>query len=187
MGHNMLLRGESRCMTELADLFTLELDNEGPTLCFPMVLIMSNGKTNQMGWIEYATEPLPQFHRREKWYNLHLIKGADPRVKMAYETQLDWVNRVFNRTGLIALKKTHAGRANGARTAELAEVSDSQIRRAGRWNSDALSQFYLTNIPRKFVRAMAGFNPNLEGGFYLPRACVSPPDELVQAIWPWIS
>ncbi|OJD09910.1 hypothetical protein ACJ73_10022, partial [Blastomyces percursus] len=84
---------------------------------------------------------------------------------MAYETQLDWVNRVFNRTGLIALEKTHAGRANGVRTAELAGVSDSQIRRAGRWNNDALSQSYLTNLPRKFVHGpwLASI-PTLRGG-----------------------
>ena len=55
MGHSMLLCGESCCTAQLADLFTLELTNEDPTPCFPMILIMGNGKTNQMGWIEYAT------------------------------------------------------------------------------------------------------------------------------------
>jgi len=53
--HNMLLRGESRRTAELADLFTISLPNEGPTPCWPMILIMSNGKTNPMGRIEYAT------------------------------------------------------------------------------------------------------------------------------------
>ena len=213
MGHNMLLRGESRRMTQLADLFTVELTNEGPTPCFPMVLIMGNGKTNQMGWIEYAAvvrhrspllctmgqvafylfhqwnvagEPLPQFHRREEWYALHLIKGEDAHNPISYETQLDWINRVYSGTGLAALKKTHAGRANGARHAELAGVDESQIRRAGRWSNDALSQCYLTNIPRKFVRAMAGFDSRTVGNFYLPRAKVAPPRSLEQAVWPWV-
>ena len=212
MGHNMLLWGESHCKVELADLFTLELDNEGPTPCFSMMLIMSNGKTNQTGWIEYATvawhhnpmlctmsqlafyllqrwdiaqESLPQFHCCEEWYHLHLIKRIDSQAVITYETQLDWVNHVFSGTGLNTLKKTHAGWANGVKTAELAGVGDGQIHHAGQWNTDALSQSYLTNIPRKFVWAMSGFNPDLMGGFYIPQASVSPPDELVQALWPW--
>ncbi len=41
-------------MIELPDLFTIELLHEGPTLCWPMVVIMDNGKTNQVGWLEYT-------------------------------------------------------------------------------------------------------------------------------------
>ncbi|EAS32210.3 uncharacterized protein CIMG_13776 [Coccidioides immitis RS] len=213
MGHSMLLRGESRRTAQLADLFTLELTNEGPTPCFPMVLIMGNGKTNQMGRIEYATvmrhrnpllctmaqtafylfyrwdivrEPPPQFHNRQDWYQLHLIKGDDVRKPLSYETQLDWIRRIYSGTGLSGLKKTHAGRAAGARHAEQVGVSEGQIRRAGRWNSDALSQCYLTNIPRKFVRAMAGFDSRTPGNFYLPRARVPVPESLERAVWPWV-
>jgi hypothetical protein len=37
--------------------------------------------------------------------------------------------------------------------------------RAGQWNRDALTNCYLAQLPRKFLRAMAGFKPNGMGGF----------------------
>ncbi|OJZ79825.1 hypothetical protein ASPFODRAFT_148575, partial [Aspergillus luchuensis CBS 106.47] len=47
-------RGEaSRRSLQFADLFTIPLKNEGPTPCFPMIMIMDNGKTNAMGRLEY--------------------------------------------------------------------------------------------------------------------------------------
>ncbi|EDN05524.1 predicted protein [Histoplasma mississippiense (nom. inval.)] len=54
MNHNMLLRGETSRTAQLPDLFTLQLSNEGPTPCWPMILITDNGKTNQLGRLEYA-------------------------------------------------------------------------------------------------------------------------------------
>jgi Centromere DNA-binding protein complex CBF3 subunit, domain 2 len=44
--HSMLLRGENIRMAQLADLFTIELENEGPTPCQILFLIINNGKTN---------------------------------------------------------------------------------------------------------------------------------------------
>jgi len=54
LGHYFISRDENRYMMQLADLFTLELDNEGPTACFPLIMIMNNGKCNQFSRIEYA-------------------------------------------------------------------------------------------------------------------------------------
>lgn len=104
----------------------------------------------------------------------------------SYDTQLEWTNRAFTGAGLTSDKKTHAGRAQGAKHAELAGTPDAQIRRAGLWNYDALTNCYLTHIPRKFVRSMAGFNPSGKGNYYLPRAKVLPPASLVREIWPWV-
>jgi hypothetical protein len=46
-----------------------------------------------------------------------------------------------------------------------------------------LTNCYLTHLPRKFMRSAAGFNPSMQGNFYLPRARVSPLRSLEQAIW----
>ncbi|EFW21260.1 conserved hypothetical protein [Coccidioides posadasii str. Silveira] len=179
-----------------------------------MVLIMGNGKTNQMGQIEYATvmhhhnpllctmaqtafylfyqwdivqEPPPQFHNCQDWYQLHLIKRDDVRKLLLYKTQLDWIQHIYSGTGLSDLKKTHAGQAAEARHAEQIGVSESQICCAGRWNSDALSQCYLTNISRKFVQAMTSFDSCTPGNFYLLWARVPVPESLECAVWPWIN
>ncbi|EAS34429.3 uncharacterized protein CIMG_13467 [Coccidioides immitis RS] len=92
----------------------------------------------------------------------------------------------INGTELSGLKKTHTGQAAGARHAEQIGISKSQIYHARRWNSNALSQYYLTNISRKFVWAMAGFNFYTSGNFYLPQARVPVSELLECTVWPWI-
>src|SRR5215469_12364220 len=174
---------------------------------------MDNGKTNQLGRLEYGAvmrhrnpllcimahtafylfyrwniicEPSPCFHQRQQWYNIHLIKGEHAERQMAYDTQLEWTNKMFAGAKVTSLKKTHAGRSQGAKHAELHGVSEGQIRRAGRWNRDALTKCYLTHPPRKFIRSMAGFSPSVQGNFYLPRAKVIPPRSLEHTVWPFV-
>ena len=45
--HFCLMRGESVQRLELADMFIWDLENEGPTECKAMKVIMEQGKTNQ--------------------------------------------------------------------------------------------------------------------------------------------
>ncbi|KAJ5110851.1 short-chain dehydrogenase [Penicillium argentinense] len=211
--HNMLLRGESRRQLQFPDLFTISLPNEGPTPCWPMIMIMNNGKTNQFGRLQYmgvmrhqdpllctmsqaafylfyrwqiAGESPPRFRSRPEWYNFHFFKGSDREKPISYEIQLKWANEVYKAINLSTDKKTHAGRAQGSKQAELEGVEENKIRRAGQWNQDALTNCYLTHLPRKFLRSMAGFQPDAIGNYYLPRAKIQPPDSLVRALWPWI-
>lgn len=53
--HHMALRGESIRTASLADLFSLELQNEGPTVCQALIIIMDGGKQNPFGKVEYGT------------------------------------------------------------------------------------------------------------------------------------
>lgn len=208
----MLLRGEDVRGLQLPDLFTIQM-TEGPTPCWPMIIMKSHGKTNQFGHIEYmgvmrhkepllctvsqtafyffyrwniTGEPVPQFYQRQKWYDWHFFKGSKIDKAISYEIQLQWINKVFKATGLLSKKKTHSGRSGGARLAELNGVDEASIRRAGHWNQDAMSNCYLSGLPRKFLRTLAGFNPEDQGNYYLPRASVDPPESLVRALWPWV-
>ncbi|KAJ5142583.1 short-chain dehydrogenase [Penicillium bovifimosum] len=211
--HNMLLRGESRRCLQFPDLFTISMPNEGPTPCWPMIMIMDNGKTNQFGRLQYMgvmrhQDPLlctmsqaafylfyrwqivgespPQFRSRPQWYNFHFFKGSDRDKPISYESQLKWANEVYEAINLSTAKKTHAGRAQGSKQAELEGVEENQIRRAGQWNQDAMTNCYLTHLPRKFLRSMAGHQPDAIGNYRLPWAKVQPPDSLIRALWPWI-
>ena len=69
--------------------------------------------------------------------------------------------------------------------AEFSGADDNQIRRQGRWNSQAMENCYLTTIPREAVRGLAGFDPK-RPSFCLPRASLAPPDRLVSLVFPWI-
>jgi Centromere DNA-binding protein complex CBF3 subunit, domain 2 len=41
----------------------------------------------------------------------HLIKGEHSEKQVAYDTQLDWINKMFTGAKVTSLKKTHAGRS----------------------------------------------------------------------------
>ena len=211
--HNMLLRSESQRHIQLPDLFALPLAHEGPSPCVAAVLITDQGKKNQFGKIQYSAvvrhrdvrvctiahlaaylvyrwditgEAPPRFQRRRLWYDTFLLLGHNPAKAMSYDTQLKWTAEAFQKAGLSSIKKTHAGRAQGAKQAELEGVPEAQIRRAGQWNTDALSNCYLSHLPRDFVRSMAGFDPARQGNYYVPRTKVTPPLALLSAVWPWL-
>lgn len=135
-----------------------------------------------------SRESPPCFQQRQRWYNVRLLKGdqAQNTKPLSYATQLDWINRIWKMDRTPCLKKTHAGRRNGPLVAEMMGVAEDSIRRAGRWNSDAMTNCYLSHIQRDFVRALAGFAPHGAGNYYLPRAKIAPPASLVRDLWPWV-
>ncbi|KJZ69940.1 hypothetical protein HIM_10663 [Hirsutella minnesotensis 3608] len=60
-----------------------------------------------------------------------------------------------------------------------------QIRRAGRWNNgDQMTGCYLTSLPFEFMRAVADFDPEWCGSYFVPRATVRPPVVLLVQVWP---
>jgi hypothetical protein len=52
LAHNVPLRSESRLAAEFPD-FTISLPSESLTPCFPMIMIMENGKMNPLWRLEY--------------------------------------------------------------------------------------------------------------------------------------
>ena len=66
--------------------------------------------------------------------------------------------------------------------AELGSVSESQIRRAGRWNTDVMTGVYLSYLPREFIRSIADF-PQEEKAYFFPRARETPEEVLSTQIW----
>jgi len=213
LSHYMLARGDNRRSAEISDLHTFEFPGEGPTRCMPLIFTTRGGKENQHGRLEtggalrhrkplmcmlsalafyllfrwdLTDEPLPDFGRRDAWYRIRLLKSSgrgDRTAMLAYNTQLDWINKAFEYAGVPSKKKTHSGRGSGAKMAELKGVPDDETRRAGHWTQDQMNGCYLNSLPRQFMRAMAG-HPIQMGCFEIPRAGVAPPDELLSMIWP---
>jgi len=87
----------------------------------------------------------------QDWCHIHLLKGLT-RGRPCVTTHNTIGPQAVRPSRLHCLKKTHAGRGQGAKHAEFGSVSDTQIRRAGRWNTDAMTICYLSSIPREFVR-----------------------------------
>lgn len=85
--------------------------------------------------------------------------------------------------GLKYSKLTHAGRGSCSKIAQGLNIEEEQVRRAGCWNTDSMHRGYLTTLPRKFIRGMAGFDPNIPGTYQFARAAVKPPAELLSPFW----
>jgi len=178
-----------------------------------MIMTMRQGKTNQHGKVEYmgcmrnidpilcplsamafyffyrwgrdGAEKFPSFRQPEDYYNLHALPGSVkvPGRPLSYHTQADWERRMFEAVGIHKKEKTYSQRKQAARHAELNGVPETQIRRAGRWNTDALCGAYLSYLPRAFMRSIAGF-PQEGKGYFLPRAQETPEEALCSRIWP---
>lgn len=200
VGHALVARGQSRRFIQLADMLTLVMPDEGPQPCTSLVVVMTKGKTNQSGRVEYGAamrhkkvllcplnavamylfwrwhielEPFPNLNDRRAWYGIHLLKGSDPRSELSYNAQLESVKRGFKACSIDSTVWTHANRESAARMAELNGADEDQIRRAGRWSRDRMETCYLTTIPRKALRALAGFSTKGDT-YWLARATIEP-------------
>jgi hypothetical protein len=79
---------------------------------------------------------------------------------------------------------THARRVYGVRLVELNRVLKDQIRYGGRWNTDQMTGYYLTTLPRAFIRGITDFDPEWPTSYFLPREEVAPPATLLCQVWP---
>ena len=178
-----------------------------------MVMSMTQGKQNQHGKVEYmgcmrnadpilcplsaiafyffnrwgkdGAESFPSFRQPEDYYNLYTFPGSIkvPQRPLSYHTQFEWNKKMFQGVGIYSKEKTHSARKQSVRHAELSGVKETQIRRAGRWNTDAMTGAYLSYLPRAFMRSIAGF-PKEGKGYFLPRAQEVPEEALCSKIWP---
>lgn len=213
-GNSMLLRLSNRLPMELPDLFSIPLPNEGPQgQGWCLVTVMSQGKTNQHGRLEYGAalrhrdhrsclvgtlafyffwrwhcsgEAFPSFRQSEDWYNIKVLKrdNLHRTEPLSDSTAASWTRRLYSEAGIKTSKVTHAGRVSGARLAELNGVSEDQIRRGGRWNADQMTGCYLTTLPRGFMRGIADFDPEYASSYFLPRETVAPSALLLSRVWP---
>ncbi|KAE8225065.1 hypothetical protein CF319_g2131 [Tilletia indica] len=210
ISHFALLRGENARNLELADLHHLQLEGEGPSSCFAVVLLLANGKTNQAGRVEYGSflrnrdvfvcpvgalalylfsrfhhsaEPFPDLSESSNWYDIKVIKAPKSLTQpIGEETHSKALDAAFKACGVLTTAKTHAARKSGAQLAEAGGASEAAVRRAGRWNQTTMETCYLTRLPRPVLRVHAGFHQ--DGGSYFLRRDIQPPQELLERIFP---
>lgn len=126
IGHALMSRGESTQKLPPPDLFSMELQNEGPTPCIAAMVIMDQGKINQFRRIEYGRfirhrevellsilalalylfwrfhivgEVFPDLTSRQNWYNTHLIDGKDPKGELSVSTQAGGLKKAMQECG----------------------------------------------------------------------------------------
>jgi Centromere DNA-binding protein complex CBF3 subunit, domain 2 len=161
------MKGESVKRLELEDMFILDLENEGPTECKAIIVIMEQWKTNQFAQKELGAciqnmycaicpigavafhfftcwhldvECQPSLATSQEWFNIKFAPGRRGLTKeITYNSHLKAVKQCLGSLRMSSAAKTHIGRGSGAWMAELGGASEGDIRRLGRWNSQALA------------------------------------------------
>jgi hypothetical protein len=209
LSHYTVSRGENIRAIQLADMFALELDDEGYSACFTVALVMGQGKRNQFGrkevgsflrnknvlicpmgalaiyfFVRYQIEnnAFPSLWRNADWYDLYLVPGTKPGKELSFGTHYKFIKNMLYSLGIKSNVKTHMGRGTGAQMADVRGASEPDIRRSGRWNQEAVS-CYLTMLPRETMRTLAGF-PKDSGHFYIARSILEPPSCLLEQVFP---
>jgi hypothetical protein len=184
VSHFGLMRGDNIRKLELADMFSINFENEGVTPCLALVLVLSHGKTNRFYKIEYAPmirnkhveicpigslalwfferfhiqdEPPPNLTSNDLWFPIKSFPSSASSEEISYSTHRKAVSEAFTKIGLNSHAKTQACRRSGAQMAELGGVEESQVRRLGRWADGTMENVYLSRFPRDGIRIMAGF------------------------------
>jgi hypothetical protein len=77
-----------------------------------------------------AAEPFPDFSRPELWYRTKILRRskADYTGQLSYATAHKWTLDFYGMCGITTSKATHAPRVAAAQNADLAGVSDAQVR-----------------------------------------------------------
>ena len=194
-------------------MFILDLEKEGPTECKAMIVIMEQGKTNQFARKELgaciqnmhcAICPLgavafhfftcwhldlechPSLATSQEWFNIKFTPGRrGPTKVITYNSHLKAMKQCLGSLRMSTAAKTHIGRGSGAQMAELGGSSEGDIRRLGRWNSQALVGCYLTSLPCPAQRTMAGFPPKI-GYFHIKGVTIVPPEVLQGRLFTWV-
>ena len=91
--------------------------------------------------------------------------------------------RAFKANRISTTKSTHVCRETGARIAEMNGAELEEIARMGRWNRTKLVGCYLSSLPTRAMKQMAGYVNNLQAILHRD---IPVPDELVSAVWPGV-
>jgi hypothetical protein len=156
-GHHLLLRGQLRRSAEFADMFVMEFPNEGSQPCHCWIFMIDNGKTNNTGKRQYlgamrhkevlfcsqgalaqylfhrfhlAGHPWPDFKSPALWDRIKLLRGGtkDATHPLDATTQRHWIRETFKKIGHASSQTSHSGRKSGAQWAEIAGVSEEEVR-----------------------------------------------------------
>jgi hypothetical protein len=110
------------------------------------------------------------------------IKSPCQAQEWSYSSHRESIGKALSSPGIKYNKKAHINSGSSARMADNVCANMNQIRRQGRWNNTNIIGAYLTNVPRKLVRSMAGF-PTYGRFFYLARAALDPPTSLCKKLF----
>lgn len=125
---------------------------------------------------------MPNFADAEELYKYYVFPGKSPKVPLKPAAHGKAVSGMLKMANMQGKKVTHMFRGCASRMADLGGAAEAEINRAGRWDSSAMTQYYLMTMPRMTVRVLAGFSPT-PGTYFIARD-IEPPEELESMVFP---
>lgn len=134
---------------------------------------------------------LPNLQTRKSWYQNKVTEGRikDKRTGffqyLCYETHLKYTDESLRATGVLSRKKTHLGCGGGARMLLVKGAKENSIQRLGRLSNEPILLPLLTEVPVDALLRACGSSGDTSK-YFLPRSRITPPEELLQMIWPFV-
>jgi hypothetical protein len=133
-----------------------------------------------------STEQFPNTAEAKLWYDTNLFHNwSDYTSPLSYNSHRDGIKKCFEKLGMNFSAVTHIGRKSASNMADCLGAPVESIRRAGRWNTETVTNVYMSALPKDTMRLLAGFTAD-GNSYYLSRASIDPPPELLQRIFPKI-
>jgi hypothetical protein len=135
------------------------------------------------------------FTKNESWYDNKLLVAVGNRNKgekdcltkaVSGKVYYSLLKGICQPLGVDFQHYEHFGRVYGVAQLEMAGVSVSARKGHGNWETGVMEKNYSSGIEIEACRGAAGFSPTMAGAHYNPRAQITPPDDLISTIWPWI-
>ncbi|KAF5367837.1 hypothetical protein D9615_010577 [Tricholomella constricta] len=172
-----------------------------------LVILADNAKTNQDGrvdehgafrhrFVELCPQCVlsPDFedpgygeYGRREWYEHYVFSTSSISKAMSYDNHRDRVNLLHAKNNVHISKVTHGGRTSSARIARENGASSDGTKALGGWSeSGSFRRCYDRTLPVDALLGAAMFNGRKPETYFVPRACLDPPCELSDALFPWV-
>ena len=213
VGHACLNRGIERREIELSDLFSHRIKLDGIDTV-AIIAMIHKTKTNQYVQTQHGAfirnidvtccpvailyiylfyrfniskYGFPDFSHPDQWYDEKLIFWADKNESLSPTAHSTVIRNMVQKLNLNLTKLTHLGRKSMSIKLDESGCSQDQIERMGRWNKKRLTTNYLFNIPQEAIKLAAGATSKVQGSYSIHRATYSPPQNLVDLVFPQIN
>jgi hypothetical protein len=116
----------------------------------------------------------------KKWFNVKLLvdpSGGAYEKPMSNDSYAKAMKLILFALGIVALHLVHLGCNLGPKILEMLEEESDWICQLGNWNPSMQDSCYLTKLPMRPIRKLAGF-VHANGMHYNPRTVVEVPEEL---------
>lgn len=183
-GQDIRMLELSGMFSTFLDIFSIVQDaEETGQNCLAVVSVIRQGKTNHFGKKQMAGfyrhkdveicpvsalgfyffyrfaiafESFPKTNNPQDWYEIKLFHNwSDLKKELHYNSHKEAVQKCFDKLGFNFNAVTHIGRKSAANMADSFGAAGDSIKRAGRWNTETVTNVYMSALPKDVLKVYA--------------------------------